>query len=126
MYGMNDEYNMSCLSLLPGRHSVCDGKARADALRSIVHALRRLSRNTVRNFMYDINNEYNIFCLSLLPGRQGKGKNKCNGKAKNKCNRKGGSCVQAPFEEHCKELHGSEGRLFKRACKSKHCMCCAR
>ena len=126
IYDMNNEYNMSCLSLLPGRHSVCDGKARADALRSVAHALRLISSNTVRNFMYNINNEYNMFCLFLLPGRQGKNKNRCNGKAKSGCTRKDGSCVQKPFEENCEKLYGSEGRLFKRACKSRHCMCCAR
>ena len=75
--------------------------------------------------MYDMNNEYNMSCFSLLPGRDGKKKNKCNGKAKNRCNRKGGSCVDAPFQEHCEEIYGSGGRLIKRACKSKHCQCCA-
>ena len=126
MSNMNHEYNISRLCFLSGRHSVCDGKARVDALRRVAHALRRPSRITVRNFMYNINNEYNMFCLFLLPGRKGKGKNKCDGKAKSKCIRKGGSCVQKPFEENCEKIYGSEGRLFKRACKSKRCRCCAR
>ena len=125
MYDMNNEYNMSCLSLLPGRHSVCDGKARADALRRVVNALRRLPRNTVRNFMYYMNYEYNMFCLSLLPGRQGKNKEKCD-EYNGRCTKKGGSCIQQPFKENCVEIYGSEGRLFKKACKGKHCMCCAR
>jgi len=66
-----------------------------------------------------------LLSMLQLNGRDGKKKNKCNGKAKNRCNRKGGSCVDAPFQEHCEEIYGSGGRLIKRACKSKHCQCCA-
>ena len=71
--------------------------------------------------MYDMNHEYNIYHLSLLPGRA----SVCDRMARNRCKKRGGSCVAVPFKKHCEELHGAEGKLINKACKSKNCQCCA-
>merc|ERR1719167_1001219 len=56
-----------------------------------------------------------------LSGRQ----SVCDGKIKGSCKKKGGVCVTKPFTDNCIATLGSSYKLYKKACKSKDCQCCA-